>query len=194
MNKNRLEAFSDGVLAIIITIMVLEIKMPHGTSWVEIKSVLPSLGSYLLSFVFIGIYWANHHHLMYTLHKVNGKIMWANLHLLFWISLIPIGTAWMADTNFEPITVAVYGALMVACGVPYNILASIIAKTYTTETQLSTVFDKIKSKGTVSMLLYIASIPLAFVHPAISCAIFVTVSLMWIIPNKDLERVLGEGR
>ncbi|MEI8135450.1 MAG: TMEM175 family protein [bacterium] len=191
MNKNRLEAFSDGVIAIIITIMVLEIKMPNDTSLDSIKSVLPSLGSYLLSFVFIAIYWGNHHHLLHTLQKVNGKVLWANLHLLFWLSLIPVGTAWMANTNYDSVAVAIYGALLVACGMAYSILGSIIGKT-AKESELTKAFEKMRVKGMLSSILYISSIPLAFVNPYISCAIFASVGLMWVIPNKDVERILGE--
>jgi uncharacterized membrane protein len=173
--------------------MVLEIKMPHDTSWEQIKHILPSLGSYLLSFVFIGIYWGNHHHLIHTLHKVNGKIIWANLHLLFWLSLIPIGTAWMADTNFDPIAVAIYGGLLVACGFGYGVLSGIIADAPSVAPELSKVLHQSQPKKMISYVLYLSSIPLAFVDPAISCTIFAIVGLMWIIPNKDVERALGEG-
>ena len=191
MNKNRLEAFSDGVLAIIITIMVLEIKMPHGTSWEAIKTVLPSLGSYVLSFLFIGSYWGNHHHLLHTLQKVNGKIIWANLHLLFWLSLVPLGTAWMADNNFDSVSVAIYGALLVACGLAFALLSSIIGRSQRSESELSRALEKSKLKIAISSVLYISSIPLAFVHPLISCAIFAIVAVMWIIPNKDVEKALS---
>src|SRR5579864_219241 len=155
MNKSRFEAFSDGVLAIIITIMVLELKVPNGTDWNAIKSILPSFGSYLLSFVFIGIYWGNHHHLIHTLHKVNGTIIWANLHLLFWLSLIPFGTRWMAESNFDQVAVAMYGALLVACGFGYGMLSGIIARTPSTEPDLSQILQKSNFKKTVSYILYL---------------------------------------
>ena len=192
MNKTRLEAFSDGVLAILITIMVLELKVPHSTNWDAIKPTLQTLGSYVLSFVFIGIYWGNHHHMFQAAGKINGKIIWANMHLLFWLSLVPFATAWMGENNFDSIPVAIYGALLVFCGVAFNILGSSVEKTRPFQTELSIIFKRTNTKGKISTILYLSSIPLAFVHPLISCAIFVTVSLMWIIPNKDVERLLGE--
>ena len=192
MNKTRLEAFSDGVLAIIITIMVLELKIPHGTDWEAIKPILPTLGSYILSFVFIGIYWGNHHHLLHTALKVNGKIIWANLHLLFWLSLVPFATMWMGENNFGTVPVAIYGALLVLCGVAFTILSKVIASSWKSETKLTKVFQQTNSKAKISTILYISSIPLAFVHPLISCLLFITVSAMWIIPNKELEKILDE--
>lgn len=193
MNKTRLEAFSDGVLAIIITIMVLEIKMPHGTSWDAMKSILPSLGSYLLSFLVIGIYWGNHHHLLHSLHKVSGKIIWANLDLLFWLSLLPFATKWMADNDFDSASVAIYGGLLVISGLAFSILSNIIAKNQKSDAELTKALQKSKMKANISTALYIFSIPLAFVHPAISCTLFAVVALMWIIPNRDLERLLAES-
>ncbi len=194
MNKTRLEAFSDGVLAIIITIMVLELKIPHGTDWNSLKPIIPTLGSYVLSFVFIGIYWANHHHLVHTVERVNGKIIWANLHLLFWLSLLPVATGWMGENGFDPVAVAVYGGLCVCCGLAYTILGLTITSSQSTErTMGKVVTEQLKTKGLLSTILYLASIPLAFVHPGISCGLFAVVSLMWIVPDKKLEKILSDG-
>ncbi len=193
MNKSRLEAFSDGVFAIIITIMVLELKVPEGTSWDTMKHLLPVFGSYIMSFVFIAIYWMNHHHIMHTLKKVNGGILWANMHLLFWLSLIPFATGWMGENNFERVTVALYGALLILSGLAYTILSSAICKTYTEHTKLSTAIAKGNVKGVWSIILYSASIPLAlFIHPALAAVLIVAVSVMWIIPSKDIERALED--
>lgn len=193
MNKNRLEAFSDGVMAIIITIMVLELKIPQGSDWNSIKPIIPTLGSYVLSFVFIGIYWGNHHHLVHTVERVNGKIIWANLHLLFWLSLVPVATNWMGQQGSEPIPVAVYGALLALCGVAFNILGTAIFSSHTSEHSFARIFQRSQKKGRISGVLYIASVPLAFVHPAISYTIFAIVALMWIVPSKDVEKILSEG-
>ena len=193
MNKTRLEAFSDGVFAIIITIMVLELKVPEGTGWAVIKPLLPVFGSYILSFVFIGIYWGNHHHIMHTLKKVNGSIMWANMHLLFWLSLVPFATGWMGVNNFDRVTVAVYGGLLILCGVSFNLLSSLICKTYTEETKLSKAIASTNKKGVWSAILYALSIPAAlFVHPGVAAALFGTVSIMWIIPSKAIESALND--
>ncbi len=193
MNKTRLEAFSDGVFAIIITIMVLELKIPEGTSWEALKPVLPAFGSYILSFVFIGIYWGNHHHIMHTLKKVNGKVMWANMHLLFWLSIIPFVTNWMGKSDFDRITVAIYGVLLILCGIAYTILNTIICKTYTEQTKLSRAIAKSNTKGIWSVVLYATgAISALFFHPAVSAILYIAVSVMWIIPSKDIEEALSE--
>ncbi len=192
MNKARLEAFSDGVLAILITIMVIELKVPHSTNWEAIKPVLLTLGSYVLSFVFIAIYWGNHHHLLQTAQKINGKIIWANMHLLFWLSLIPFATSWMGENNFDSVPVAVYGALLVLCGIAFTILVVLVQKSRQLPSDLAAIFQQTNMKGKISTLLYLSSIPLAFLHPLISCIIFIIVALMWIMPNKDVERILDE--
>ena len=193
MNKSRLEAFSDGVFAIIITIMVLELKVPVGTGWEVIRPLLPVLFGYVLSFVFIAIYWGNHHHMMHTAKKVNASIMWANMHLLFWLSLIPFATGWMGVNNFEKKTVAVYGALLIICGLSYTLLNSAICATYKEQTPLTKAISASNTKGIWSIALYAASIPLAlFVHPLFSAACFVAVSIMWIIPSKEIEKALNE--
>jgi uncharacterized membrane protein len=193
MNKTRLEAFSDGVFAIIITIMVLEVKVPQGTSWEVIKPLLPVFGSYVLSFVFIGIYWGNHHHILHTAKRVNGAIMWANMHLLFWLSLIPFATGWMGVNNFDKIPVAVYCVLLVFCGLAFNIVSSLICKTYTEQTKLSCAIAKTNAKGLWSFILYTLAIPAAiFIHPGIAALLIVSVSVMWIIPSKQIEEALND--
>ena len=193
MNKTRLEAFSDGVFAIIITIMVLELKVPEGTSWAVIKPLAPIFICYLLSFVFVGIYWGNHHHLLHTAKKVNGSIMWANMHLLFWLSLIPFATGWMGVNNFEKVTVAAYGALLFCCGISFMILSNTIKKSYTHETALVKAIAKDGVKGLISLVLYSCSVPIAiYIHPGISAFLFVIVSVIWIIPSKEIERALDE--
>ena len=190
MTKTRLEAFSDGVIAIIITIMVLELKIPHSTNWEEVKHLVPIFLSYVLSFIFLGIYWGNHHHLIHTIKTVNSSILWANLHLLFWLSLIPFATAWMGESNFERNTVIIYAIIVDLCGVAYSILLNIITKRETNNESLHKVLQLQTKKGIRSLILYTAAIPLAFVHPVFSCIIFVIVSLMWIIPDRNIEKAV----
>ena len=192
MNKTRLEAFSDGVIAIIITIMVLELNVPHGTDWEAIKPLLPVLGSYLMSFVYIAIYWGNHHHLLHTVHHVNGKIMWANALLVFWLSLVPFTTAWMGENNFAPITVATYSALFLICGGAFNILQISITDQQQNNPALVEALEKTGKKGLISFALYAAAIPLAFLHAGISGFILVAVAVMWIIPDKNIEKALKD--
>ncbi|MBC8047382.1 MAG: DUF1211 domain-containing protein [Fimbriimonadaceae bacterium] len=192
MTKTRLEAFSDGVLAIIITIMVLELKTPEGTDWESVRRLLPVLGSYILSFVFIGIYWGNHHHLLHTIHHVNGKIMWANMHLLFWLSLVPFATVWMGENNFKSETVAVYGALYLLCGFAFNLLQVSMKGSQIQNEKLEKAFKKTRRKGLISFVAYALSVPLAFVHPAISGFIFISVAVMWVIPDKNIEQALKD--
>jgi TMEM175 potassium channel family protein len=192
MNKTRLEAFSDGVLAIIITIMVLELKVPAGTSWAEVHPALEKLGSYTLSFVYLAIYWGNHHHLLHTVSRVSAKIMWANMHLLFWLSLVPFATAWMGEASFDSISVAVYGTLLLLSAIAYTILSKAIESGPTSHPKLSEVLHKTGAKEILSMTLYLSSIPLAFVEPLISCGLFVIVTIMWIVPNKEIEQLLNE--
>lgn len=193
MNKSRLEAFSDGVFAIIITIMVLELKVPEGTGWESIKPLAPVFVSYLLSFVFVGIYWANHHHLLHTAKKVSAGIIWANLHLLFWLSLIPFATGWMGINDFQKNTVAAYGGLLALCGLAYTILSRVIRKCYGQETELTRAICKSDGKGFVSLALYLVSIPVAiFIHPLISAGIFVFVATLWLIPSKAIEKALED--
>jgi len=193
MNKSRLEAFSDGVFAIIITIMVLELKIPDDTSWISIRPLAPVFLSYILSFIFIAIYWVNHHHLMHTLKSVHASVMWSNMLLLFFLSFVPFVTGWMGKTNFDKTTVAIYGGLLISCGFSFTLLGNAIRKTYKGETKLSQAVAKSDKKGLVSTILYAASIPIAlFVNPAISAVLFLLVSVMWLIPSKAIEDALAD--
>jgi len=193
MTKTRLEAFSDGVIAILITIMVLELKVPHGASWEALHPALETLATYALSFAVVGIYWVNHHHMLHTVRDVNGKIMWANLHLLFWLSLVAFVTAWVNETGFSNIAVAAYGVDMIMCAISYQILGRVIKKGHTLHPRLSEVLHRNGPKEWASTALYVSSVPLAFVEPAISCVIYVLVPLVWIMPNKEIEKALGES-
>ena len=189
MNKNRIEAFSDGVLAIIITIMVLEMKPAHGARLADLRPVLPKFLSYVLSFVYLGIYWNNHHHLLHAARRATGAMMWANLHLLFWLSLIPFVTAWMGENEFAPVPMALYGGVLLACAAAYWILQSIILRLHGRDSELARAIGK-DYKGWVSPALYLAAIPTALYYPAISGAIYVAAALMWLIPDKRIERAL----
>lgn len=191
MEKTRLEAFSDGVIAIIVTIMVLELKAPEGTNRVAIKPLVPKFISYVLSFLFVAIYWVNHHHLLHTVKKVKPSIMWANMNLLFWLSLTPFVTAWMGENHFERITVTVYAVLALLCGISYTVLEKSIIIHYDDSAQLKSTLPKRKYKGIVSIVLYSSAIPIAlFVNPVISGCLFLAVSFMWLIPNKNIEVAL----
>lgn len=173
--------------------MVLELRAPESVKWEAIHHLIPVFFGYLLSFSYIAIYWGNHHHLMHTAKKVNAGIIWANMHLLFWLSLIPFATGWMGINNFERITVAVYGALLLICGVAYTILSSVIRKGYKEETKLSKALAKDGFKGWASVIVYSASIPIAlFVNPLISAALYVSVSIIWIIPSKHIEQAIND--
>lgn len=187
MNKNRLEAFSDGVLAIIITIMVLEIKTPHGVSWEDIKPLVPILLSYLFSFIYVGIYWNNHHHLFHIVKKVNGKVLWANLHLLFWLSLLPFATAWMDENHFQSLPVALYGFILFMCGAAWKILTNTIIKCEGDNSQLKAVYET-DIKTIASILSYIAGIAIAFFYPVISIILYVLVAGSWFIPDRRIEK------
>jgi uncharacterized membrane protein len=194
MNKQRLEAFSDGVLAIIITIMILELKLPEGSSIKCLSPLLPAFLSYILSFVFIGIYWVNHHHLLHTVKKINGAILWANLHLLFWLSLIPFATGCMGANKFDRLSVAVYGALLWICGAAFSILSASIQKTYTRQTPVTEALKKDRPKRMISLLCYTLSIPAAlFVSPILAASLFVLVSIMWMVPSRNIEKALIEN-
>jgi uncharacterized membrane protein len=191
MSKGRIEAFSDGVLAIIITIMVLELRIPDGNSYAALLKAAPPLASYVLSFVFIGIYWNNHHHLLHAVRHVTGRSMWANHHLLFWLSLIPFGTRWMGEEAFAPVPLAVYGVLLFLCAIAFTILVrSLIAG----EGRDSLVAEAIGDdrKGTISLALYAVGAPLAFVNRALSGACYVIVALIWLVPDKRIEHALEQ--
>jgi uncharacterized membrane protein len=190
MTKTRLEAFSDGVLAIIITIMVLEIKIPHGSSWSELKPLIPIFISYFMSFLFIGIYWGNHHHLLHSVKHISSGIIWANMNLLFWLSLIPFATGWMGENHFASNTVAVYGILLSLCGIAYTFLQKAVEKKAHDLVALKKAFLNLNKKGLFSTVAYLISIPLAFVSPISSGIIYLIVSLVWLIPDKHLEHAL----
>lgn len=191
MTTTRLEAFSDGVIAIIITIMVLEIKVPHDTSWSAIKTLIPIFNSYVLSFIFVGIYWGNHHHLLHACKRVSSKIIWANMHLLFWLSLIPFATGWMGENHFEQNPVIVYGICLFAAAIAFTILQLIIQKEHPKNTEIAIAFKKLQRKGILSVFLYIAAIALAFVQTGFSMACFVIIAVIWLIPDRNIERALN---
>ncbi|WP_210490638.1 TMEM175 family protein [Rufibacter aurantiacus] len=188
MNKGRLEAFSDGVLAIIITIMVLEIKVPHGQDFTALKPLFPVILSYILSFIYLGIYWNNHHHLLHSAGKINGNILWANLHLLFWLSLVPFTTGWMGENNFAPVPVALYGIMLLMCSIAYWILQHLIITHSGKESALAHAIGK-DIKGKVSPFLYLTGIVLTFVNPWLSGLIYVLVAFMWLLPDRRIERI-----
>jgi len=190
MTKTRIEAFSDGVIAILITIMVLELKVPHGTDWRALQPMVPSFLTYLLSFVLVGIYWNNHHHMFHAVERIHGNVLWANLHLLFWLSLVPFATGWMGENHFAAIPTALYGVVLLCCAIAYTILQMAIIRAQGEHSKLATaVGDDLKGK--VSMALYAAAIPLAFVHQLISDILYVTVALIWLIPDRRIEAALA---
>jgi uncharacterized membrane protein len=197
MGKNRLEAFSDGVLAIIITIMVLELKVPHGTDFAALRPILPVFLSYILSFTYLGIYWNNHHHLIKAAPRVNAAIMWANLHLLFWLSLFPFATAWMGENYASrnrtviSLPLAIYGAVLLLAAIAYYILQSLIIAEAGPHSKLADSFGR-DWKGKLSPLLYATGIGLAFFRPWAAGCIYVLVALMWLIPDRRIERVVDE--
>ena len=192
MPKTRLAAFSDGVLAIIITIMVLEMKVPHGEGFASLLSLLPVFFSYVLSFIFVGIYWNNHHHLLHTVTHVTGGVLWANLHLLFWLSLLPFVTGWMGENHFAAMPTAFYGAVLMMAGIAYWILTRAIIREDIQNSVLSRAIGK-DIKGKLSVVLCAASIPLAFVDEAIAQGIFVLIALTWLVPDRRIERVMKPG-
>jgi len=193
MHKTRLEAFSDGVLAIIITIMVLEMKVPHSDDFNALKPLLPVFLSYVLSFIYVGIYWNNHHHMLHAAHQVTGGILWANLHLLFWLSLFPFVTGWMGENHFAPLPTALYGVALFMAGVAYWILARTIIAVEGKDSLLAKALGK-DTKGNISIMLYAVAIPLAFVNQWIAATLYVIVALMWLIPDTRIEKVLSEKK
>src|SRR6266508_744358 len=186
MSTNRLEAFSDGVVAIIITIMVLELKVPHGASWNDLRPLLPTFLAYVLSFVYLGIYWNNHHHMLHLTDRISGGILWANLHLLFWLSLVPFATGWMGENHFAAVPTAVYGLVLLMAAIAWTILERAIIRNQGAHSTLAVAVGH-DIKGTVSAALYVAAIPLAFVHQLIADAIYVAVALMWLVPDRRIE-------
>ena len=192
MTKTRLEAFSDAVIAIIITIMVLELKVPHETSFNALMKLWPVFLSYAVSFLMLGIYWGNHHHLVHTIKEVRGAILWANLHLLFWLSLIPFATAWMGENHFAKNTVATYALLSDICGVAYYILLMVIKDSNRDNAALLEVLRKQSRKGLLSCMLYTAAIGLSFISARIGGALIILVAILWLIPDRNIERSLKE--
>jgi uncharacterized membrane protein len=192
MGKGRLEAFSDGVIAIIITIMVLEMKVPHDASLSALTPLLPVFLSYVLSFVYIGIYWNNHHHMLHATRDVSGGILWANLHLLFWLSLVPFVTGWMGENGFAPAPTALYGVVLLLAALAYYILQRTIVARMGPDSVLQRALGS-DLKGKISPWLYVVAIPLAFLHPGISGALYALVALIWLVPDRRIERVLGQG-
>lgn len=192
MTKNRLEAFSDGVLAIIITIMVLGLQIPQGAELATLKPLLPILLSYILSFIYIGIYWNNHHHLLHTVNNVKGGILWANLHLLFWLSLVPFTTGWMGENHFAPVPTALYGFVLLMAAVAYFILQTAIVKTQGKNSLLAKAIGR-DLKGKASPILYMIAIGSVFFHPKISQGIYLLVALMWLIPDTRIEKVFFDN-
>lgn len=189
MTKNRLEAFSDGVLAIIITIMVLELKIPHGTELNDLTPILPYFLSYILSFIYIGIYWNNHHHMLHTVKMVSGGILWANLHLLFWLSLVPFTTGWMSENHFASIPIALYGINLLMAAVAYFILQSLILRLHGPTSLLKKAIGY-DIKGKASPILYMTAIILSFYYPWGSAGIYIFVALMWLVPDKRIEKTI----
>ena len=193
MTKGRMEAFSDGVIAVIITIMVLEMKAPHGAGIVALRPLVPTFFSYVLSFIYVGIYWNNHHHLLHATQHVTGGILWANLHLLFWLSLTPFATAWMGDNHFASWPVAFYGTLLLLAGIAYFILTKALIARHGTESTLAASIGNDR-KGKVSLVIYAVAIPLSFLHSWIACGFYALVAVMWLVPDPRIERTLAKER
>ena len=191
MGKGRLEAFSDGVMAIIITIMVLELAVPEGADLAALRGVLPTFVGYTLSFAFLGIYWNNHHHLLQTARQVNGRVLWANLHLLFWLSLIPFATAWMGETSFAALPTAVYGLFLLFSAIAYTLLTRALIAVHGADSVLAKAVNR-NVKGKLSLVLYLIAVPLAFVSSWLAGGLYVLVAVMWLIPDPRIERTLAE--
>jgi uncharacterized membrane protein len=189
MTRGRLEAFSDGVIAIIITIMVLELKVPHDASWRSLIPIAPVFLSYVLSFVFVGIYWSNHHHLLQVVERVNGGVLWANLHLLFWLSLTPFVTAWMGENKFAAVPVSLYGGVLLGAAIAYFILARSLLAIHAPDSLLATALGA-DLKGKISVVIYLVAIPLAFVRSWAACLLYVLVAVMWLVPDRRIERTI----
>ena len=185
MGKTRMEAFSDGVLAIILTIMVLEMKAPHGSDVAVLKPLLPVFLSYILSFIYIGIYWNNHHHLLHIVQDINGKVLWLNNHLLFWLSLIPFATGWMGENHFNTWPVIIYGIVLMMAAIAYYMLEKGLAEQHNTKLAKAVGNDK---KGKLSIVIYAIAIALSFLHPYIGCVLYILVAMMWLIPDKRIEK------
>src|SRR5258707_758169 len=190
MSKTRLEAFSDGVIAILITIMVLEFRIPHGAGWEAIRPLVPIFLVYIMSFVYVGIYWNNHHHMFHATQRINGAVLWANLHLLFWLSLTPFVTGWMGENHFAPLPTAVYGVVLLCAAIAYTLLQNTIIRLEGPHSKLAAAVKR-DVKGKLSLALYAAAIPLAFVNEWISDAIYATVALIWLVPDRRIESTVS---
>ncbi len=191
MTKGRLEAFSDGVIAILITIMVLELKVPHGEEWSALLPLWPVFLSYVLSFVYLGIYWNNHHHMLQAAHRVDGRVLWANMHLLFWLSLVPFFTGWMGENHFGPIPVALYGVDLLAAAIAYFILARTLVAVNGADSPIAVALGR-DVKGKISPVLYIVAILASFFYAPLSLALYFAVAIMWLVPDRRFERVVHE--
>ena len=189
MGKGRLEAFSDGVIAVIITIMVLELKVPHDADPKALLPLLPVFLTYVMSFVFVAIYWNNHHHLLQVVRQVNGPILWANVHLLFWLSLVPFTTGWMAENHFTAITVAAYGVVLIGAAMAYTILTRVLLRSHGRDSLLAQALGS-DFKGNISLVIYLMAIALAFFYPLASCALYAVVAAIWLYPDSRFERLL----
>jgi uncharacterized membrane protein len=192
MSKTRLEAFSDGVIAILITIMVLELKVPHGTDWEALQPVIPVFLTYVLSFIFLAIYWNNHHHLLHAVQHIDGAVLWANMHLLFWLSLVPFATGWMNDNHFERLPVALYGFIFLCASIAYYLLVRTLIRSHSKNAQLAEAIGS-DFKGKVSVLIYIVAIGLAFVIPILGFALYAAVAGWWLIPDRRMERSVSHS-
>jgi uncharacterized membrane protein len=192
MSKTRMEAFSDGVLAIIITIMVLELKVPHGGELTALRPLFPLFLSYALSFTYLGIYWTNHHHMLYVTHRVNGAILWANLHLLFWLSLVPLVTGWMGENHLAPAPTAVYGVILLLAAIAYLLLQQAILRQEGPDSTLAVAVGRDR-KGKLSPLLYALAIPVAFLRPWMAATLYVAGAMMWLVPDRRIERKVSHA-
>ena len=192
MTKARMEMFSDAVLAIIITIMVLEIKVPHGAELTALRPLIPVFLSYALSFLYLGIYWSNHHHMLYVTHQVNGAILWANLHLLFWLSLVPFVTGWMGENHFAPAPTAAYGVILLLAAIAYLLLQQAILRQEGPASTLAVAVGRDR-KGRLSSLLYAVAIPVAFLQPWMATTLYVAGAMMWLVPDRRIERAVSQA-
>ena len=190
MTRNRMEAFSDGVIAIIITIMVLELRVPHEANLAALRPLLPVFLSYVLSFIYLGIYWGNHHHLLHAVDHVNGRVLWANLHLLFWLSLVPFVTGWMGENHFARVPVAVYGIVLLAASIAYYVLTRVLIALHGRSSTLASAVGR-DSKGKISTLIYLVAVPLAFWQRWVAFSLYVFVAIIWLIPDRRIERELA---
>jgi TMEM175 potassium channel family protein len=190
VTKGRLEAFSDGVIAIIITIMVLELRVPHSAEWSALEALVPVFFSYVLSFVFVGIYWNNHHHMLHAVHHINGPALWANLHLLFWLSLTPFVTAWMGENHFAAAPVALYGFVQLMAGIAYFILTRVLVAHHGADSPLARAIGKDR-KGMISVMIYLVAMATSFVSSQVALLLYVAVAVWWLIPDRRIERTLA---